>query len=49
MPLEVNPETHPPPRLKEFDVMMALFKIRKKTTTGLDGLPFGFGGTIAQP
>ena len=49
VPLEVNPKTHPPPELQEFDVMMALSKIKKKNATGLDGLPFGFGGTIAQP
>ena len=48
MPLEVNAETHPPPELKEFDVMMALSKI-KKLLLALMGCRFGFGGTIAQP
>ena len=37
--LKENPETHPPPELQEFDVMVALSKI-KKTATGPDGLPF---------
>ena len=48
VPLEVNPKTHPPPELQEFDVMMALSKI-KKNASGLDELPFEFGGAIAQP
>ena len=39
VPLEVNPKTHPPPELQEFDVMMALSKILK-TATGPDRLPF---------
>ena len=39
VPLEVNPETHPSPELQEFDVMMALSKI-KKTATGSDGWLF---------
>ena len=39
VPPEVNPETHPPLDLQEFDVMMALSKI-KKTATGPDGLLF---------
>ena len=39
VPLEVNLETHPPSELQEFDVMMALSKI-KKTATVPDGLPF---------
>ena len=39
VPLKENPETHPPPELQEFDVMMALSKI-KKTATGPDQLPF---------
>ena len=39
VPLEVNPKTHPPPDLQEFDVMMALSKI-KKTAIGPDGLLF---------
>ena len=47
-PLKVNPETHPPPELQEFDVMMALSKI-KKPLLALMGYHFGFGGTIAQP
>ena len=29
VPLWVNPETHPPPELQEFDVMVALSKIKK--------------------
>ena len=48
VPLEVNPETHPPPDLQEFAVMMALSKL-KKTLLALMGCRFGFGGTIAQP
>ena len=39
VPLEVNPETHPPPELQEFAVMMALSKL-KKPAIGPDGLPF---------
>ena len=41
VPLEINPETHPPLELQdqEFDVMMALSKV-KETATGPDGLPF---------
>ena len=35
VPLEINPDTHPPQQLQEFDVMMALSKIKKKTATGL--------------
>ena len=27
VPLKVNSETHPPPELQEFDVMMALSKV----------------------
>ena len=39
VPLEVNSETHLPPELQEFDVMLALSRI-KKTATGPDGVPF---------
>ena len=38
VPLEVIVETHPPPELQEFDVIIALSKI-KKTATGPYGLP----------
>ena len=47
VPLRVNPETHPPPELQEFDVMMALSKI-KKPLLAVMGCCLGFGGTIAQ-
>ncbi|KAK2550344.1 hypothetical protein P5673_029044 [Acropora cervicornis] len=39
VPLRVNPETHPPPELQDFDVMTASSKL-KKTAIGPDGLPF---------
>ena len=46
VPLEVNPKTHPPPELQEFNVMMALSKIKKKTLLALMGWHLGL---IAQP
>ena len=30
VPLEVNTETHPPPELQEFEVILALFRIQKQ-------------------
>ena len=47
--LKENPETHPPPELQEFDVMVALSKI-KKTATGPDGFTvLGLEGQLHNP
>ena len=49
VPLEVNPKTHPPPELQEFDVMMALSKIKKKTLLALMGCHLGLEGQLHNP
>ena len=50
VPLEVNPKTHPPPELQEFDVMVALSKIKKKKTLlALMGCHLGLEGQLHNP
>ena len=49
VPLEVNPETHPPTELQEFDVMMALSKIKKYRYWPLWVVVLGLEGQLHNP